>query len=366
MALATAIVVTLFLGFVGAGVAGRGGAAHRSGPAFVPSGDNGTAVAALDLATLVAKVDPSVVDIAATLGYDDGAAEGTGMVLTSDGEVLTNNHVIQGATSLSATVNGRSRTYDVKVLGRDAAADVALLQLVGASGLTPVEVGEASEVSVGDEVVAIGSAQGDGGPTSVAPGFVSALDQSITAGDPATGTAEALTGLIEVDATLNPGDSGGPLVNAGGQVIGVDTAASVVRRFGAPSDVGFAIPIDDALAVVDQIRTGTPSGTTTIGQPAFLGVQAQFIGPAPVATGEPAPAGGGTLITFVVPGSPAEAAGMEVGHAIVSVDGRRVDSPSVVPSVLNGHDPGDTVTVAWLDRSGLRHTADIRLAAGPV
>ena len=368
MALAVAIAVTLLLGFVGAGVAGRpvlptgSGASAQSGS----GGENGVAVSSMDLAALVAEVDPSVVDIVSTLGYTNGAAAGTGMVLTAEGEVLTNNHVIEGATSLTAEINGQERTYDVRVLGSDASHDVALVQLVGATGLTPVDVGDPSQVSVGDEVVAIGNAQGRDGPPSVAPGFVTALEQSITAGDPATGTAQHLSGLIEVDASLSPGDSGGPLVNTAGEVIGIDTAASVVSRYGSWSDAGFAIPIDDALDVVDQIRSGASSGTVTIGQPAFLGVQVQFIGPNQPAAGEIPVPGGGALITLLVPDAPAEAAGMEVGDAIVSVDDRSVDSPSALTAALHPNHPGDSVVVRWIDKDGRYRSAAVRLAAGPV
>lgn len=375
VALAMGIVVTLLVGLVGAGVANRGARGSPSagsGPPFAPSGapapggENGVAVAAMDLASVAAKVDPSVVDIASTLGYQNGAAAGTGIVLTPAGEVLTNNHVIEGATTLNAQVNGQGRTYDVRVLGRDSVHDVALVKLVGASGLTPIEIGDPSQVSVGDEVVAIGNAMGRGGPPSVAPGFVTALGQSITAGDPSTGTAEELTGLIEVDATLRPGDSGGPLVNGSGEIIGLDTAASMVTRFRSSSDAGFAIPIDSALVVVDQIRTGTPSATVTIGQPAFLGVQVQFIGPSAGADGYLPPASAGALITVLVPGAPAEGAGMEVGDAIVSVDGRSVDSPSALTSMLRAHHPGESVVVGWIDQAGRHRSADVRLAAGPV
>ncbi len=370
VALATAIVVTLLLGLVGAGTAARDHPAGGSAAVdlFAPSGapaPGGEAVAGMDLAALVAKVDPSVVDIAATLGYQQATSTGTGVVLTSAGQVLTNTHVIEGATSLTAQLNGRTGVYDLEVLGSDAAHDVALVQLIGAPELTPVELGDPSEVSVGDEVVGIGNALGPGGPPSVAPGFVTALDQSVTAGDPATGMAGSLTGLIEVDATFRPGDSGGPLVNAAGEVIGLDTAALIVARRGSSSDAGFAIPIDDALAIVDQIRSGVATDTVTIGQPAFMGVQAQFIGPSAGPDGR-RPPGSVAVITVLVPDAPAEAAGMAVGDAIISVDGTSIDSPSTLTSILRAHDSGDTVVVRWIDTTGRHRSANVRLGAGPV
>jgi len=372
-------VVTLVLGFVGAGLALNTGDARLPRGMAVPGGSTtpaptttapvpgggGIAVADLDLTAIAAKVDPSVVDIASTLGYQNGAAAGTGIVLTASGQVLTNNHVIDGATSLTAQVNGAGRTYVVKVLGSDSTHDVALVQLLGASGLTPVAIGDPSGVSVGDQVVAIGNALGRGGPPAVEAGFVTGIDQSITAGDPSTGTAEELTGLIQVDAALKPGDSGGPLVDMTGKVIGLDTAASVATRYRPASNAGFAIPIDSALAVVDQIRTGRPTETVQIGQPAFMGVQVQFVGGSQDAGGYVTPASAGALITGLVSGAPAELAGMAVGDVIVSVDDKVVETPSSLTSILHAHRPGDRVVVGWVDQAGQQHSAALRLATGP-
>jgi len=373
IALVTGIVVTLVLGF-GAGLSRRADQVSRPSngstatapvtppsPTTVPGGD--IAVADLDLTAIAAKVDPSVVDIASTLGYQNGAAAGTGMVLTSSGQVLTNNHVIDGATSLTAQVNGEGRTYDVKVLGSDSTHDVALIQLVGASGLTPVTVGDPSRVSVGDQVVTLGNALGRGGPPAVEAGFVTGIDQSITAGDPATGTAEQLTGLIQVDAALKPGDSGGPLVDMTGKVIGLDTAASVATRYRPSSDAGFAIPIDAALSIVEQIRSGVGTATVQIGRPAFLGVQVQFSGSAQ--GGGVGPAGSGARISGLVPDGPAEAAGLAIGDVIVSIDGRAVDSPSALTSLLHAHRAGDVAAVGWVDEAGQAHKANVRLGTGP-
>ncbi|MDQ6796514.1 MAG: S1C family serine protease [Actinomycetota bacterium] len=376
IALAAAIVITLVVGF-GAGLTLHADPESRSSKRStttapttpsVPApaqGGGGIAVADLDLAAIAAKVDPSVVDIASTLGYQNGAAAGTGMVLTSSGQVLTNNHVIDGATSLSAQVNGEGRTYDVRVLGSDSTHDIALLQLVGASGLTPITVGDPSRVAVGDQVVALGNALGRGGPPAVEAGFVTGIDQSITAGDPATGTAEELTGLIQVDAALRPGDSGGPLVDAAGQVIGLDTAASVPTRYRPASDTGFAIPIDAALSVVDQIRSGTGTATVQIGQPAFLGVEVQFVGGTQGGAGSFGPDRAGARISGLVPDGPAESAGLAVGDVIVSIDGKPIDSPSALTALLHAHRPGDEAAVGWVDEAGREHNAKVRLGTGP-
>jgi len=376
VALVTAIVVTLLVGF-GAGLVVRADRGSPPPDAAAPSaaatppptaptpGGGGIAVADLDITAIAAKVDPSVVDIASTLGYQNGAAAGTGMVLTSSGEVLTNNHVIDGATTLSAQVNGEGRTYDVKVLGSDSTHDVALIQLIGASGLTAISIGDPSRVAVGDQVVALGNALGRGGTPAVESGFVTGIDQSITAGDPATGTAEELTGLIQVDAALKPGDSGGPLVDMTGRVIGLDTAASVASRYRPSSNAGFAIRIDDALSVVDQIRSGTGTATVQIGQPAFLGVQVQFVGGSQSSGGYVNPGGPGARITGLVPDGPAEAAGLAVGDVIVEIDGKPVTSETSLTALLRVHSPGDRASVTWVDDAGQRHTANVRLGTGP-
>ena len=162
-----------------------------------------------------------------------GDALGTGIVLTSNGEILTNNHVINGATSVSVTDIGNGKTYKATVVGYDVSQDIAVLQLSGASGLTTASTGDSSSVSVGDSVVALGNAGGVGGTPWVAAGSVTALNQSITASDESSGSSERLTGLIETNADIQAGDSGGPLVNSHGQVIAMDTAASATTSSAA-------------------------------------------------------------------------------------------------------------------------------------
>ena len=180
----------------------------------------------LSTSQITSKVSPGLVDVVSTLGDENGEAAGTGMVLTSTGEVLTNNHVIDGATSISVTDIGNGRTYKASVVGYDKTQDVAVLQLQDASGLTTVSLGNSATVSTGQSVVAIGNAEGKGGQPSVVTGSVTALNQSITASDEGSGTSEQLTGMIETNAPIEPGDSGGSLVNSAGQVVGMDTAAS--------------------------------------------------------------------------------------------------------------------------------------------
>ncbi len=217
------------------------------------------------------KVDRAVVDIDVTLGYQTDTAAGTGIVLTSTGEVLTNNHVINGATALQVHDIGNGRTYKATVLGYAPSGDDALLKLQGASHLATVHLGNSSKLKADAAVVAIGNAGGNGGTPSAASGKVTALNQSITASDPGGATSEQLTGLIETNAASVPGDSGGPLVNPSGQVVGINVAASNGFVFGgSDATQGYAIPINTTKALAQQIARGQASLTVHIGSTAFL------------------------------------------------------------------------------------------------
>jgi len=212
-----------------AAVAAVGLAAGAAGwHAFGTSSPAGTSASTTALTTpeIAAKTDPGLVDIVSTLSYQQAEAAGTGQVLTSSGEVLTNNHVIDGATSIKATDIGNGHTYTAKVVGYDKTDDIAVLQLQGASGLATVSPGNSSQVTSGEQVVALGNAGGKGGTPSVAAGTITALNQSITASDDDGSSSEQLSGMLETNANIQPGDSGGPLVNTAGQVVGIDTAAS--------------------------------------------------------------------------------------------------------------------------------------------
>ena len=225
-------------------------------------------------------------------------------MLTSTGEILTNNHVIDGATSIKVTDIGNGRTYTAKVVGYDASQDVAVIQLQNASGLTVASLGDSSTVRTGDNVVALGNAGGKGGTPSVAAGTVTALNQSITASDEGSGNSEQLTGLIETNADIQPGDSGGSLVNAYGQVIGMDTAASsgtqTQSQSGQTAEQAFAIPINEATSIAKQIAAGTTSTNVHIGATGFLGIESQ-----PASQGSGDSGGFGVLAAPVVPAASA-------------------------------------------------------------
>ncbi|HLY84399.1 MAG TPA: trypsin-like peptidase domain-containing protein, partial [Acidimicrobiales bacterium] len=225
----------------------------------------------------------------------------------------------------------------------------------GASGLKTVKLGDSSKVAVGDPVVAIGNALNLQGPPTVTDGTVTALGRSITVGDP-SGPAENLNGLIETNALLRRGDSGGPLANSAGEVIGMNTAASAGRGLRSGASTGFAIPINKAKAIADQIKAGHGSSIVHIGLPAFMGVETQ-----PGGSGS----GSGAVLSGVVPHTPAQAAGLVAGDTIVAVDGKTVATRSDLTQLLGNHRPGDHIEVGWVDQSGKHHLTTVALIAGP-
>jgi len=383
-----------------------------------------TAATTLTTPQIAAKVDPGIVDVVTNLGYQGGKAAGTGMVLTSTGEVLTNNHVIDGATSIKATDIGNGRTYTAKVVGYDKTHDVAVLQLQNASGLQTVTLSSTSP-QTGQKVIALGNALGKGGTPSVVSGRINGLGQSITASDGGAADSERLTGMIGHNAPIQPGDSGGPLVNTEGEVIGMNTAASDSSASGSPSQSSqaqtatqaFAIPITRASSIADQIQAGTSSSTVHIGATAFLGVETSpsgtgsfggnfpgfggnggsggnipgfggnggdipgFGGNFPgfggdiggyiggfgggSTNGGGSTTGGGVAISGVVSGSAAAQAGLAAGDQITSVAGHTVTSSSQIQSVLGNYHPGNKISISWTDQSGQSHTATVTLSAGP-
>jgi S1-C subfamily serine protease len=324
--------------------------AAPSTPAVTPSDGTDSANGSQ---TAAPEARRGVVEITTTIAFGRGRGAGTGMLITPDGEVLTNNHVIDGATDISVQVNGTGRAYKATVVGTDATHDIALLRLAGASGLATIQSANSSTLGVGDAVTAIGNAQGQPGPPTVATGTVTALNQSITAGERG-GDGEDLAGLIQTDVPLQPGDSGGPLLNSKSQVVGINTAASSARasaRTGVQE--GFAIPIEQALAIAKDIEAGRSSATIQIGPPAFLGIG--------LAT---APTGGAAVLD-VQDGTPAANAGLVAGDTITTFDGKPVADATALRALIDAHKPGDKVSMAWLDSSGQRHTATVTLASGP-
>jgi S1-C subfamily serine protease len=347
--------------------------------------------ASLNRAAVEQKVEPGLVDITAALKYQSETAEGTGMVLSSTGLVLTNNHVIDGATSVQAKLAGSGgRTYPAKVVGYDAQADVALLQLTGASGLVTVSVGDSSQIVVGTPVLALGDAQGRGHITP-AVGDISGLDESIKASDEGSGTVEYLNGMLQINAQIQQGDSGGALADGLGEVIGMVTAANSGSGEQPSGTMGYAIPINTAVAIAMKISNRQASATISIGLPGFLGVdvaQSNSPNPRQQATdarqpgihqtaakcvpggqepGVPAkiaPAAAGALVLGVVCGGAAQST-LAPGDVITSVDGQRVTTASSLTTITSEYPPGTAVSVGWRAVNGSRHTSRIVLGTGP-
>lgn len=289
-----------------------------------------------------------VVDINTVIGYNSGAAAGTGLVLDSAGDILTNNHVIEGATSIKVTIVSTGKRYTAKVVGTAPTQDIAVIKLVGASGLTSANFGNSSSVKVGDSVTGVGNAGGLGGTPSAASGQVTALNQTITASDESGQSSEQLTGVIATNAPIKAGDSGGPLFNSSNKVIGIDTAANTTRQ----QQAGFAIPINRALSVAAQIESGVRTSSIHIGLPAALGISVRLT-----------PTGVG--IVTVYPGQAAAAAGLVAGDVITAVNGTTVTTLAELKAQITAHQPGTKLSVTYTDLSGTSHTVTATLSDGP-
>ncbi|HTK64847.1 MAG TPA: trypsin-like peptidase domain-containing protein [Pseudonocardia sp.] len=312
---------------------------------------------------LAAAVTPGIVDVETELGLSYGGA-GTGIVLSPGGEVLTNNHVINGAHSVEVVTKSDGRRYAASVVGYDRNHDVALLQIRDPGPLTPAAVGDSSTVRVGDPILGLGNAGGAGGRPARAPGTIAELGAWISTSDELTGSTERLRGLIRVLADIRPGDSGGPLVNEVGQVIAVNTAASVNYTTNVPNGIGYAIPINDALGIVAAIRAGQSTDEVHVGPTAILGVTVS--GPELYPDGRIAPwAKPGAVVTGINSDSPAEGTGLRRGDTIVAFGGTTIDTPTRLTAVTGMHRPGDRLNLDWIDAGGQAHTAQVTLTGGP-
>ena len=286
-----------------------------------------------------------LVRIVSRMKYAGATAAGTGMVLTSNGEVVTNHHVVEGATSVRVKVMTTGRTYAATVVGSDAKDDVAVLQLTGASGLSTVTP-DTDGIAVGDDVTAVGDAGGTVSYLSAAAGQVLAKNRSITTQSEGTATGERLTGLIEISSDVISGDSGGATYDADGQVVGMTTAAS-----SGGDIVGYAVPIAKVLRVVDDLDSGVAGSRYDYGSPAFLGVGL---------------ARTGTTVEGVYDGTPAAQAGIEAGDTVTAIDETSVSTSAALRTAVAAHSPGDRISVTWTDTNGTSHTATLTLTLGPV
>jgi S1-C subfamily serine protease len=358
------------------------GFGNGNGDGSGSNGSNGTGTnttegsgAPSNVSAIAAGVDPGLVDVNSVFADQSAEGAGTGIVLTSTGEILTNNHVINGATSISVTDIGNGKTYTATVVGYSSSDDVAVLQLQNASGLTTAKIGDSSKVTTGTPVVAIGNAGGTGGTPSSAGGSVTALNQSITASDSLDGINEQLSGLIQVNADVQEGDSGGSLVNASGQVIGMDTAASSEYSLQSAGGSGYAIPIDSAMTIAKDITSGKSSSTVHVGATAFLGVliassdsqdgSGSGFGNSGGSTGSTGSSTAGAAVSSVVSGGTAQSAGITGGDVITSLNGQTVSSGTQLSSIMAGLKVGQSVELGWVDSSGASHQVTVALGSGP-
>jgi len=341
---------------------------------------------ALNATRLAAAVGPAVVNISTRLDALEGGgrAAGTGMIVSRNGEIVTNNHVVQGADTVAVSIRGHG-THPAAVIGADPAADIAVLRVTGLSGLPAVRFGDSALVAVGNQVLAIGNALGLGGRPTVSQGIISATGRSITASDQTGSNPERLHGLLQTDAPIAPGNSGGPLVDAAGAVIGMDTAAASATAGGA--SLGFAIPANTIRTIAGEITAHKRLPGLVFGRRPFLGIEVvnssqaaaaagpfggfgnpfgafgSPFGPGPAAT---TPGGAhGVIVAAVDPASPAARAGITSGDVITTVDGHATPTTAALSRQISAHRPGQVVLLAVSTRHGDR-TVQVRLGPGPI
>lgn len=305
----------------------------------------GSQTTTTDTTEASAEQSSGLVLVTSEIDFGTGKGSGTGLVLTDDGYVVTNHHVVAGATDIEVTLAETGETYSATYVGGDATNDVAVLRLEGASDLTPIRT-DTDAVSVGDQVVSVGDAGGDGGSLTAAPGEVTQTSTDITVSDDDGGSTR-LTDLIEVTSDIVPGDSGGALLDEDGDAVGMNVAAS-----SGSSDIdGYVIPISRVLDIAETILTGEQATGITYGTSGFLGVGL---------------AQESATVAGVLSDGPAQSAGIEPGDTVTAVDGRAVDTATALQEAIAAHDSGDSVTIEWTDSSGQSHTAEVTLGAAPV
>jgi S1-C subfamily serine protease len=349
-------------------------------------------------AAIRARIEPSIVDVTATLTYDDETASGTGFVITMSAAtghselILTNNHVIRDATSVAVTVPATGEAYPASIVGVDVTADIAVLSISPGARLPSAPLGDSAAVGVGTAVVSFGNQAGAGGSPAVAPGVISGTGRTIEADDGAAGFSETLHNMLATTAQIEPGDSGGPLASTAGTVIGVDTAAGT-----GGAATGYAIPINTAMTAERQITARQRGQGISLGTDGFLGVivgsstsrspvaqqqeQEQGGRTGPGVTSLPtgcvptqdaatipatiAPAPAGALVDGVLCGTGAAAAGIAPGDVIIAVDGRRIGSPDSLTTTVSDYPPGTVLQISWVSMPGATRTARVRLSPAP-
>ena len=349
---ALAVLLSLITGFVGGVIATQVNDEDSSAVASItqvtaaPVVSSEESTETTSVSQVAQRLANSVVTISALVndGMGEGEATGTGVVVTSNGEILTNAHVVDGASEVRVRFAGDTEPVDATVLASDVGNDLALLK-VDANDLVAATFAKPGSVRVGDEVVAIGYALAlDGGP-SVTTGIVSALQRTIFT------DSGALNSLIQTDAAISSGNSGGPLANMRGEVVGINTAVARGDTTSSANNIGFAISVDEVLSVLEQLRV---QATGEAREEGFLGVSL-----------EPRSDGGvGSIIATVQPGSPAESAGIVVGDIVLAVDGEPVNGQAGLVAAIRDRSPGESISIE-LVRDGERLTVDATLVARP-
>jgi S1-C subfamily serine protease len=336
-------------GYFGAPHSGNGGEGSPFGstPFSGPGGNSGSPFDSSNGGKRASDTQISgLVRVATTLKYQGGRAAGTGMILTGDGEVITNNHVVEGATKIAVKVMSTGQRYTASVVGTDVKDDVAVIQLNGANGLSTVST-DTSGVGVGDSVTAVGDAGGLPSALTAASGKVVRTGQDITTHNTDGSTGEHLDGLFEISSDVISGDSGGATYDASGHVVGMTTAASS----GSQNVVGYAIPISKVLGIADDLEHHVVNTRYVYGAPAFLGIGLT---------------GHGTTVAGTYADTPAASAGITAGDSITQVGSTSVSTETELKAAITSYSPGDHVQITWVDQEGTSHNATVTLIPGPV
>jgi putative serine protease PepD len=304
-----------------------------------------TSAGTIDVAGVAETVAPSVVTVSATVGGGQfgGEAVGTGVIISPDGEILTNAHVVAGAQDVRVRFAGNTEPVEASIVAADPGNDLALLRVDIDADLPAVTIADPASIRIGDPVVAIGFALDLDGDPSVTLGIVSALDRTLTISD-----RESLDGLIQTDAAISSGNSGGPLVNAAGQLVGINTAVAESDIEVAATNVGFAIGAAEINEVLPLLRDGGER------VPGFLGVSLT----------DRVDGGLGALVAEITPGSPAADAGLRVGDVVVAIDDQPINGSGGLVGVIRDHRPGDEVSIVAM-RDGVETTMTAVLADEP-